>query len=296
MDGGENKLGGGFTIDDAFESDEEDPIRVYGTTSDRQPFREKRRPENVKVEEHNEQVSVYSREHIQRVIRKPFVNESLDFDSDLCAYMYISCSRISIFRKMTSLCHPSNGCVTPPLRLTFVDAKIHIEMFVSDDGCTWRAPCAWRTCRQIWVNCFDDFTVCVIIVMELCGVLDLSHSVKWSWTLRQIRGKKPWRTQKHRSLKLHLFGRHPKNIHSLLMPWLKRQVRPTGSCTHRFLCFCRSIITGESDPSFTGSYSDVYSTTTKAYPDKRWGSGCTHKNSGESEHTRGTKIGDQERG
>ena len=47
MDGGENKLGGGFTIDDAFESDEEDPIRVYGTTSDRQPFREKRRPENA---------------------------------------------------------------------------------------------------------------------------------------------------------------------------------------------------------------------------------------------------------
>ena len=33
---------------------------------------------------------------------------------------------------------------------------------------------------------------------------------------------------------------------------------------------CRSILHGGSDPSFTSSYSDVYSTTTKAYPDKRY--------------------------
>ena len=55
----QNTLGGNFSIDDAFESDEEDPIRVYGATTDRTPFREKRRPDDVKVEveEHNEQVS-----------------------------------------------------------------------------------------------------------------------------------------------------------------------------------------------------------------------------------------------
>ncbi len=57
----ENKLGGNFTIDDAFESDEEDPIRVYGSraTTERSALTEKRRPEDVKVEvdEHHEQVS-----------------------------------------------------------------------------------------------------------------------------------------------------------------------------------------------------------------------------------------------
>ena len=59
--GGESALGGTFSIDDAFESDEEDPIRVYGATTDRTPFREKRRPDDVKVEvdEHNEQVGIF---------------------------------------------------------------------------------------------------------------------------------------------------------------------------------------------------------------------------------------------
>ena len=60
---GENQStrGGNFSIDDAFESDEEDPIRVYGATTDRTPFREKR-PDDVKVEveEPNEQVSMFT--------------------------------------------------------------------------------------------------------------------------------------------------------------------------------------------------------------------------------------------
>ena len=32
-----------FTIDDAFQSDEEDPIRVYGATNESAPLRQKRK-------------------------------------------------------------------------------------------------------------------------------------------------------------------------------------------------------------------------------------------------------------
>ena len=39
---------GKFSIDDAFESDEEDPIRVYGSTTESAPLRSKRRPEDQK--------------------------------------------------------------------------------------------------------------------------------------------------------------------------------------------------------------------------------------------------------
>ena len=39
---------GKFSIDDAFESDEEDPIRVYGSTTESAPLQSKRRPEEQK--------------------------------------------------------------------------------------------------------------------------------------------------------------------------------------------------------------------------------------------------------
>lgn len=35
---------GKFTIDDAFQSDDDDPIRLYGSTTDSVPLRGKRRP------------------------------------------------------------------------------------------------------------------------------------------------------------------------------------------------------------------------------------------------------------
>ena len=38
-----NKMAGKFSIDDAFESDEEDPIRLYGSTSDHVPLKGKTR-------------------------------------------------------------------------------------------------------------------------------------------------------------------------------------------------------------------------------------------------------------
>ena len=40
--------GNKFSIDDAFESDEEDPIRVYGSTTESAPLRSKRRSDDSK--------------------------------------------------------------------------------------------------------------------------------------------------------------------------------------------------------------------------------------------------------
>ncbi len=73
-DGGEGK----FTIDDAFESDDEDPIRVYGATTEIAPLRGKSRQQDdpqteAEERENHEQVepSLIHEVNISFIGRRP---------------------------------------------------------------------------------------------------------------------------------------------------------------------------------------------------------------------------------
>lgn len=59
---------GKFSIDDAFESDEEDPIRVYGSTTESAPLRSKHRVDEQK------ETQDYTREVCLEIVQTLFRN------------------------------------------------------------------------------------------------------------------------------------------------------------------------------------------------------------------------------